>query len=119
MTNQGAIGTGSLTLRGLLTRDLESFGPRYEGAGGTLGVPFAPLLVSLETESFGRAARMAETLAAKAHNAKRPAADLSALGVNWRGFYVRRKPKSSPGRTRTYDKPVNSRLLYQLSYRGV
>jgi hypothetical protein len=26
---------------------------------------------------------------------------------------------SSPGRTRTYDKPVNSRLLYQLSYRGV
>ncbi len=25
---------------------------------------------------------------------------------------------SSPGRTRTYDKPVNSRLLYQLSYRG-
>jgi hypothetical protein len=27
--------------------------------------------------------------------------------------------QSSPGRTRTYDKPVNSRLLYQLSYRGV
>ncbi len=26
---------------------------------------------------------------------------------------------SSPGRTRTYDKPVNSRLLYQLSYRGM
>ena len=24
----------------------------------------------------------------------------------------------SPSRTRTYDKPVNSRLLYQLSYRG-
>ncbi len=26
---------------------------------------------------------------------------------------------SSPGRTRTYDPAVNSRLLYQLSYRGV
>src|SRR5262245_55084382 len=26
--------------------------------------------------------------------------------------------QSSPGRTRTYDKAVNSRLLYQLSYRG-
>ena len=24
-----------------------------------------------------------------------------------------------PGRTRTYDKAVNSRLLYQLSYRGM
>jgi hypothetical protein len=30
-----------------------------------------------------------------------------------------RRATSSPGRTRTYDKPVNSRLLYQLSYRGV
>lgn len=27
--------------------------------------------------------------------------------------------KSAPGRTRTYDKAVNSRLLYQLSYRSV
>jgi hypothetical protein len=27
--------------------------------------------------------------------------------------------KSSPARTRTSDKAVNSRLLYQLSYRGV
>jgi hypothetical protein len=26
---------------------------------------------------------------------------------------------SSRGRTRTYDKPVNSRLLYQLSYAGM
>ena len=26
--------------------------------------------------------------------------------------------EGSPGRTRTYDKAVNSRLLYQLSYRG-
>ena len=30
-----------------------------------------------------------------------------------------REVLSSPGRTRTYDPAVNSRLLYQLSYRGV
>ncbi len=29
------------------------------------------------------------------------------------------KLSSSPGRTRTYDPAVNSRLLYQLSYRGM
>ena len=29
------------------------------------------------------------------------------------------KKLSSPGRTRTYDPAVNSRLLYQLSYRGM
>jgi hypothetical protein len=29
-----------------------------------------------------------------------------------------RKTRGSPGRTRTCDQPVNSRLLYQLSYRG-
>ena len=29
------------------------------------------------------------------------------------------KDQSSPGRTRTYDPAVNSRLLYQLSYRGM
>jgi integrase len=34
-------------------------------------------------------------------------------------FPVLATTASSPGRTRTYDKPVNSRLLYQLSYRGV
>jgi hypothetical protein len=30
-----------------------------------------------------------------------------------------RQKASSPGRTRTYDPAVNSRLLYQLSYRGM
>ena len=30
----------------------------------------------------------------------------------------RQKTPGSPGRTRTCDQPVNSRLLYQLSYRG-
>ena len=29
------------------------------------------------------------------------------------------RQRGAPGRTRTYDKAVNSRLLYQLSYRSV
>ena len=38
--------------------------------------------------------------------------------VNQRVGGFRETKRSSPGRTRTYDKAVNSRLLYQLSYRG-
>jgi hypothetical protein len=49
---------------------------------------------------------------------KAPAAFAPGLSVNWIGGEVRRFQSSSPGRTRTYDKAVNSRLLYQLSYRG-
>ena len=79
----------------------------------------APPPVSLEAESFPVTGGMPETLAVKALNAKRPAAELSAPGVNWRGGSVRRKRTSSPTRTRTLDLAVNSRLLYQLSYRGI
>ncbi len=39
--------------------------------------------------------------------------------VNWWVVGGFANQKSSPGRTRTYDKAVNSRLLYQLSYRGI
>ena len=42
---------------------------------------------------------------------------LSALCVNWRVAEKFATGKSSPGRTRTYDPAINSRLLYQLSYR--
>ena len=52
-------------------------------------------------------------------NAKRPAIDLSTPGVNWCGVSFRRKNRSAPGRTRTYDTAVNSRSLYQLSYRSL
>lgn len=52
-------------------------------------------------------------------NEKRPAIDCSMPGVNYWAFFVRRKNASSSGRTRTYDPAVNSRLLYQLSYRGI
>lgn len=37
-----------------------------------------------------------QTVAAKARNAKRPAADLSGLGVNWCGVGFRGNPASSP-----------------------
>ena len=42
-----------------------------------------------------------------------------AFRVNQKARGFRRPNLSSPGRTRTYDKAVNSRLLYQLSYRGM
>jgi hypothetical protein len=38
--------------------------------------------------------------------------------VNWFGGKIRYFAESSPTRTRTLDPAVNSRLLYQLSYRG-
>jgi hypothetical protein len=59
-------GTGSLTLRGSLTRDSDSLGPRFEGMPGTHGVPFGPESISLETEDTGPAAELAQTVAAKA-----------------------------------------------------
>ncbi len=37
----------------------------------------------------------------------------------WWGVKTHTGLESSPGRTRTCDKAVNSRLLYQLSYRGL
>ena len=52
-------------------------------------------------------------------NAKTPRGILSAFSVNWTGSESSLISKSSPGRTRTYDKAINSRLLYQLSYRGI
>ena len=78
----------------------------------------APRWASLETESFPPAEESAETLAGKRVKAKRPGSRFRGPGVNWMGCQVRRKRKGSPTRARTSDKAVNSRLLYQLSYRG-
>ena len=39
-------------------------------------------------------------------------------GVNHRNEAARSGPRTSPSRTRTYNLAVNSRSLYQLSYRG-
>ena len=49
---RGPKGTGLLTPRGVLTRDLESFGPKFQDSEGTVGVPLGTWLVSVETESF-------------------------------------------------------------------
>ena len=96
------------------------FGTEIRGSGrNPQGSFLNPGWSLCETEIAGPAAESSQTVAAQAQNAKRPAADLSGPGVNWLGAFVRRKSNSSPGRTRTYDKPVNSRLLYQLSYRGI
>jgi hypothetical protein len=43
----------------------------------------------------------------------------SAFRVNQKVPGFRKPNLSSPARTRTSDKAVNSRLLYQLSYRGM
>jgi hypothetical protein len=59
-------------------------------------VAFGPRFISLETEFFDQMANSAETLAGKGVKRKTPKADFWALGVNWIGFYFRRKPKGSP-----------------------
>ena len=55
-----------------------------------------PRFAPLETESAGRRTASSQTVAAKARNAKRPAADLWGPGVNWWAASVRRKSESSP-----------------------
>jgi hypothetical protein len=75
--------TGLLTHERLLTRDSESFGPRFRGSEATLMVAFGPQLGSLETETLRPVGGTTKTLWIKARNAKRPMADLSASGVNW------------------------------------
>ena len=52
-------------------------------------------------------------------NAPISPAQFADLAVNHTVALFRREKESSPGRTRTYDPAVNSRLLYQLSYRGI
>ena len=111
--------TALLTHDHLSSRESESFGTRFRGAGATPTVAFGPRFDSLETESAAGAYRMAETLAEKAKNAKRPATDLSVPGVNWRAGRFRNRNFSSPTWTRTMNLAVNSRSLYRLSYRGV
>ena len=92
-------GTRLLTPRDLLSRDSESFGRRFRGAGGTIKVPIGPQKLAIETESAAATERLPKTLAGKAENAKRREDSLSALSVNPSGPFFRRKVKSSPSRT--------------------
>lgn len=82
--------------RVLLNRESESFGSKFLGPSPTPIVGSGPYFVNLEPETFGHAKESAQTLARKAINAKRPATDLSASGVNWLGGQFRAKLTSSP-----------------------
>lgn len=91
-----------------------------QGCGRNLEGSFLSLVgLSWNRERRGFLRNRRKPLPQLAINAKRPAAELSAPGVNCVVAIVRRRTKSSSGRTRTYDPAVNSRLLYQLSYRGM
>src|SRR5262249_164050 len=72
-------GTGPVTPRGVVTRDSESFGPRFRAARGTIKVPLGPRKVSVELESAAPATGLAEVLCWKAENAKRREKWLSAF----------------------------------------
>ena len=54
-----------------------------------------------------------------AFNEKRPEPKCRGRAFRLRVILVCQNEQSSSGRTRTYDPAVNSRLLYQLSYRGM
>jgi hypothetical protein len=79
MTNQGAKGTALLTPKGLLIRDSESFGPRFRGAEGTLGVPIGPWSRSLEMESARELTGSSQLLAANGPKRQTPGG--RSLGV--------------------------------------
>src|SRR5438132_471956 len=89
------MGTGLLTPRGLLSRDLESFPAFFRGPKGTFKVPPAPRTISGEMESAGTLAGSAETVAGLAENAKRRERPLSAFSVNPRVAGVRYRSSSS------------------------
>ena len=76
---RGCLLTGSLIPGHLLTRDSESFGPRFWGPTLTLKFQVGPRVVSLELETFSAAANLSQVLATKAVNAKTPRAE--TLGV--------------------------------------
>lgn len=88
------------------SRPLEGFLPDPERDGG-------------KTESSPAWRRTSQTARNTGENEKAPRGTQSAFSVNWTGSDSSLTDFSSPGRTRTYDKAINSRLLYQLSYRGM
>lgn len=74
------------------------------------------------THDMARAERLARKRAKvpqePGRNAKRPMHVHRPLALTVGQQHFATVQKGSPGRTRTCDKAVNSRLLYQLSYRG-
>lgn len=100
-----AFGTGTVANSGISVRHPETAVRTRESPGGVQAIagdgrnPLNPA---------GLATRMK----------KRRALSRSAFYVNRWVAIVRSRLKGSPSRTRTYNTAVNSRLLYQLSYRG-
>ncbi len=88
------------------------------GARPTSMVASGPGKLLLERESRGERQESSQTLGKPAFNAKRRELKLSAFAVYQCVGQFRGQKISSPTRTRTLDLAVNSRSLYQLSYRG-
>ena len=76
---RGCLLTGSLIPGHLLTRDSESFGPRFRGPLLTFMVQVGPRVVSLELETFSAPSNLSQVLTEKVENAKTPRAE--TLGV--------------------------------------
>ena len=72
-----------------------------------------------EPETSGEFAVVSEIPRKTGVQRKTPRGTLSAFSVNLAVGGSSLTDFSSSGRTRTYDPAVNSRLLYQLSYRGI
>ena len=103
--------TRLLTQRPLLTRERESLAT-------DVGESRAQRRSRATSRELSPAERSAQTLARAAEKTKRRELSLSASCVHWLVGGNSACGKSSPGKTRTCDPAVNSRLLYQLSYRG-
>ncbi len=86
----------------------------------TVGVGNGPLSQPLEPESAARVGPHAPNpLWPLGYTTKRRALSRSAFSVNQWVTSFRYCQKGSPARTRTSNLAVNSRSLYQLSYRGL
>ena len=81
-------------------------------------VAFAPQTLGLEPENFTRPTSARLTLCHPRLMRKPRSVSPPGLSVNQLDHEFRGKSFGSPGRTRTSNQAVNSRLLYQLSYRG-
>ncbi len=119
---RGANENSVLTPEASKKRESESSEPLFRTVGRNLKGCVRETEISLQTEIaavWAVGTRKAfETREKLGRNEKRPAVDLSTPGVKSFGRQSSYFDASSSGRTRTYDPAVNSRLLYQLSYRG-
>ncbi|MEY2726361.1 MAG: hypothetical protein RLZZ458_2228 [Planctomycetota bacterium] len=107
-----------LTQRSLLNRESESFGRDFRRAEGSRGVSSASRICA-ENERLAGAGGPFRNAAKNRDPTKNAERDTLGVLVNQTVGESSLTGFSSSGRTRTYDPAVNSRLLYQLSYRGM